>query len=963
MHIIHKLLVLCFYLLASQYAASQPSSTFSYLHYDHNDGLRGKGIYGICQSDDGFIWIGTDNGMVRFDGTRFSSISLGSQVESKVIERIFNIGQDSMLVFGTSPIGAYLIHDNTLSKLNINMPNIVGLKLGYSHRDNSVSFWNNRNLYTYKIDNYNLKFRLPDDQKFFFTISHAFAFDSVFISTSKSAYLLGKDTVEFKQLARTDYVLDLNDKLLLFKGNQIWKLENDQPTLTLSYSARNPQITHAVQDHRGNIWFSGRNQELYLLQNGSVKKMSASLGIEGEQITYLFVDVYGNIWVSTESSGLYYIIQSAFTNYSVSDGLMSGNITCISAKEKVYIGTNTGLHLLTEQKIIGGNNLWKEMDNCVHRKDAYTAYIHDLLQYDNNLVMAVGNRMNNKAFCQLNQIFIKPANRIAYKNDTLIAGKWGTISAMNISNKFEYIKKLSRTETPYRKEQMILPMPNGEFLIGTTAGLYKASANFNNIKPYPLPSQYNSVSFNDAVITKKQIIWFATDNGLLAINGNEVYETITTSNGLNSNQVSCLALDADGRLWVGTDNGLHAYDGKMSFYSKGSGLTSSIITCLDYQTHKNVLWVGTNKGVSKLYLVQIPSVTNQSFAVYINELEIVGDTAFSPSEVTSLNWKQNHLKIRYGAINYTQPSDISYQYRLLPTDSIWRNTFFNYADYPALAPNNYQFEVRSKTAGSTWGEAASLNVTITTPYWQSIEFQVLICLLIAAIAYLLFSFRIKSIKNRELAKLEMLQKINHLEQQALSLSMNPHFIFNSLNSIQEYFSHVNNREANQFISDFAELIRLNMESSKKRFISLQDELHRLNLYLSLEQKRFEKDFDYQIIVDPELEFNNPTIPNMVIQPSVENAIWHGILPSEHAGIIKITMLERQEQLVVTVEDNGIGLTEAARRKRKQHHSHGLNITKERLAFVSPKNSLQIEEIVNDDGQVNGTKTTIVLEID
>ncbi|MFT5779717.1 MAG: tetratricopeptide (TPR) repeat protein [Crocinitomicaceae bacterium] len=203
-------------------------------------------------------------------------------------------------------------------------------------------------------------------------------------------------------------------------------------------------------------------------------------------------------------------------------------------------------------------------------------------------------------------------------------------------------------------------------------------------------------------------------------------------------------------------------------------------------------------------------------------------------------------------------------------------------------------------------------------------------------------------------------KENHrrikLEQKALRAQMNPHFIFNSLNSIQRMFIEGNQDSANDYMSDFGSLLRIILENSGKSTIKLQDEIDTLKLYLDLEIMRTDGMIDYYIDIEEDLDLEGINVPPLIIQPFVENAIWHGILPTEEKGTITIQIrVHSPEMLVCTVVDDGIGIeVSKSQKKAEMHNSKGMTLTNERLGKV---NSLIVEQL-----PLGGTKVTLLIPI-
>jgi two-component system sensor histidine kinase YesM len=193
-------------------------------------------------------------------------------------------------------------------------------------------------------------------------------------------------------------------------------------------------------------------------------------------------------------------------------------------------------------------------------------------------------------------------------------------------------------------------------------------------------------------------------------------------------------------------------------------------------------------------------------------------------------------------------------------------------------------------------------------------------------------------------------KNKEIALQSLRREMNPHFIFNSLNSVNQFIAENKEREANKYLTSYSNLMRNTMENSNKDFITLDNELEQLKKYLELEHLRFQDKFDFKISVDPELDPERTMIPNMIIQPHLENAIWHGLRYLDEKGLLQLQVQLTNGKVVIRIEDNGIGLTKSQELKttnQKAHQSRGMSNTKERIGLLNElykKNiSFQISE--------------------
>jgi tetratricopeptide (TPR) repeat protein len=232
----------------------------------------------------------------------------------------------------------------------------------------------------------------------------------------------------------------------------------------------------------------------------------------------------------------------------------------------------------------------------------------------------------------------------------------------------------------------------------------------------------------------------------------------------------------------------------------------------------------------------------------------------------------------------------------------------------------------------------------------------LIASILAMLVLLLFIIRSLSaikIKNKKIAL------------QSLRREMNPHFIFNSLNSVNQYIAENKEVEANKYLTSYSSLMRNVMEHSSKDFVPLAVEIEQLKKYLDLEQLRFSDKFTYVLDIDEALDTDMVMIPNMLIQPHLENAVWHGLRYKATKGLLRVTFVKQAQLMQVVITDNGIGLTESQRLKtihQKAYQSRGLTNTTERINLLNDiyrlKIRLQMEEITPD----GATGTKVVLEL-
>lgn len=223
-------------------------------------------------------------------------------------------------------------------------------------------------------------------------------------------------------------------------------------------------------------------------------------------------------------------------------------------------------------------------------------------------------------------------------------------------------------------------------------------------------------------------------------------------------------------------------------------------------------------------------------------------------------------------------------------------------------------------------------------------------------------------KNEEIKTARFKQQLSELEMKALRAQMNPHFIFNCMNSINRMILSDDGDNASRYLTKFSKLIRLMLENSEKTTVSLQNELAMLETYIQLEALRFKGKISYRISVDDNIDQENTQVPSMVLQPFIENAIWHGLMHKDGDGLINVTISEFNDTLRCVIEDNGVGREKALEMQGKtilKHQAMGLQITEERLRLLSKKEMQELINITDLKDSVNraiGTRVDIIIPI-
>ena len=418
-------------------------------------------------------------------------------------------------------------------------------------------------------------------------------------------------------------------------------------------------------------------------------------------------------------------------------------------------------------------------------------------------------------------------------------------------------------------------------------------------------------------------------------------------------------------IWLGMANGISAFNIKnysIKQFNYSDGLPSAVATSHRkgsfYDEKENRFYFGAGH-----YLISfVPDINRSTKPLPKFFIEATGLNK-PLSEVISLPYSQNDVELRFNVINFTDPEENRFAYRFInETDSNWRelNTK-NVVILSKLSPASHRLQVKLYSVNNRWpSQLKTIQIIITPPFWKTAWFVLLVVTVLVLVIYFIYKKRIDQIQQR--ANLDKL--LAQTEMKALHAQMNPHFIFNCLNSIREMILNHENMQASHYLGKFAQLIRLTLDNSTKPFISLQNTIDYLQRYLQMEKIRKEN-FDYCLEVDEELEPEETFLPPMLIQPFIENAIWHGQTADRPMQLF-IRLLKNNSELICIVEDDGIGINASLKNKEERdHNSVGIANIRQRIKLLNEKYNLKSTVLVEDKlavAPINGSGTKVTLRL-
>lgn len=328
------------------------------------------------------------------------------------------------------------------------------------------------------------------------------------------------------------------------------------------------------------------------------------------------------------------------------------------------------------------------------------------------------------------------------------------------------------------------------------------------------------------------------------------------------------------------------------------------------------------------------------------------------------------LYIEFSAIDLTRAHAHRYEYRMDGLDEGWRNIGVDRSlRFASLEPGDYVLHVRSAIGGSALDNERTIRFTIVPPWYRTAWARIAMVLIVATGILVLFRMKLHAVRMEEQRKSDFQKKLAEVEMHALRAQMNPHFLFNSLNSIKYYAMTKSPRETADYLGKFAMLIRRILQNSREDLVPLKDELEALRLYVEIESMRLEDKFDHVIRVAESIDTETVLVPPMLMQPYVENAIWHGLMNREDRGALSVDITEVDDELHVVIEDNGVGRKKAEELKNAQgqrERSFGMRITAERMELSAKTLGLglrsRVDDLVDASGAAVGTRVILNIPI-
>jgi ligand-binding sensor domain-containing protein/two-component sensor histidine kinase len=960
----------------------------SFKHFRLEQGLPQSQVFSIDADEHGFLWVGTrGGGVARFDGSNFHTYSSKQGLTNTFVNVVS--AEDSAVFVGTD---AGLFHIKNDRVFSHQFPQNSSAKvLSLFTYNNQLLIGTTHGLFVLE----NNEIRLVEGlNRVNFHISSFLSTDSGVFMGSNQGLIFANQNLEIFQTWTTKDGLSENfiqDIQRLSDGRIIIATYGSGiNSLSIAGKVKKSEITlppgtilYDVLVRENTLYLATQKQGLLALSltDGSLNQYGMKQGITNSHVRSLCLDSWQNLWVGTSGGGLNLFSGSGFGHYTKEHGLPDNYIYAVEELDSSLL-------------IASGRRGTVQLKNSAFYKTSQDSAL------DGYKVKTIAKAPFGEIWCGTE------GNGIARRlNDTLIwldasKGLCGNyIKDISTNGSQVYVATLDGGFSAIQHTGKKLIINNYRYLEHLPSNRVSAVLAHKNRCYFGMESkgfgylengeivllasedflEYSSVRSVHADVHGN--IWIATSGGLFIYSeeANKIQKIKTEDFEFRSENFYSLTFGDDGRLYLGHERGLEVVTLNESldvidlqFYDRKSGF-EGIESCQNaaIKARDGTMWFGTINGLTSL-IPNYKKSTHGKPKVWLSEVEIFyeklqsGEYGYSGAnyqQVTSppeLDYQQNHINFEFIGLELGNPNSLKFRYRLEGLeDSLGPPTSRNSISYTNLAPGKYTFQYMSLNNEGNLSELHDFTFLIKTPFWMTNTFRLLVIaasILILAFLFILVLRRAKRRSDQLRLEAEAAREKLELEQKALQLQMNPHFLFNALNSIQSLVAQGNDKQARAYLQKFAKLMRLILAGSRKKLITLTDEIDLLTYYLELEQLTKQNAFEFSIETHKGMDSDDIHIPGMMIQPFVENAIKHGI-PDQKDGRIDIHFSEEEDELVCTIRDNGIGIKASKEKKderAKKHESMALQVIQDRLklmdAQIAPNPKIiDLKEVLNQQG--------------
>jgi ligand-binding sensor domain-containing protein len=731
-------------------------------------------------------------------------------------------------------------------------------------------------------------------------------------------------------------------------------------------------INHVVADSAGNLWSIIFGQ-LYLAAVNKKKLSTLHLksGSNGNQLTNIFKTVVWDqkrecYYAAFDNSDEIFVLDSNIQLMRSIPLISSNGDLKVSKEAKVYdivldqngrlwsCGTTLSIYDNRLGKMVPVNKMFSRLDLSHH-------HFQNIVSRGKHLYLQPSHELSSAIY------------RINVANYTFDSIVIPSAEALSSTATFESEKKLDVLVVDNAQQYAYFGRHNTVMQVNLKTKQIKVVATVNtkefqhffNMYWYLLDDQNN--------------LWINSGDGITIFDVNTLkpIKQITHPQGtyrlqfynIEGKGIMCVLNSAGIILYDYINNTQHQvslHDGLITFFNSGIAAVN------------NTLFVGGELNAVqhiKLQNVIAKEVKREGYvsAIHIEGKPFFGDSLTEHLSTLTLPHDKNLISLTFSTTEFDYPERVEYRYRLPGVSNDWIETnFLNRTVTFNLKPGDYQAYFSIKQKDGSWdGGKVLLTIHIVPAWWQTDRFLIFCVIAMALLVFFLAAWRIKAVRRHEQQKSRIEKELLELEAKALRAQMNPHFIFNCMNSIKSLIQQKNEDKAVSYLTTFSKLLRTILQNSDKREITLYDELETCRLYTQLESMRFDKKFSYHFDIDESADLKSIRVPALIIQPFIENAIWHGIVPKENEGAITVVVKRKGNSIECIIDDNGIGREMSKQNKftgeASMHQSKGVRLTQTRIDLDNALNQRNAVVEIHDKkdlaGNAIGTTVTLVFTED
>lgn len=950
----------------------------AYRTFSIKEGLPSSETYFVYQDRLGYMWFCTDRGVVKYDSFHMEVLTTKSGLPDNVIfwcyedhkGRIWFVSYNGLLSYYD-----YQKHRVVKYKYNDRISDYIGNNL-YPYKSFSVDqkdnvYFSSGNTGILKIDAKGEKqlSAHKDDPMTFdlvngtylstFNIQLANFYKNKFKASIRKNGKLEKRTVNdqpFKKKMQ-NYLCELK----VVDGIRVIRIQDcfydvDHPDKTLYFPG-----TTGYFPVNGDLWITTVNGTFRLMniQKYGLGKAPRQHLLEGFRVSSVFRDKEKGWWFSTLDKGIVYMPNSIVKNHAVYENGKEMDVThiVVGVNKDIFYSNHLGVFRLRDHyPLITSHHISR---NVISRLGKVLLLPRTKKEFEvdvsNTNYWRIPNYYDN--FNEQDTSMLICSSLIVRVHQT---GKVDTL--------YDYFADMKHTRNRHHFFETICSSDEGLIYIGNTKGLFCLKNGLPDNAMFPAEIRNNRVS---CVRYSKQLglVIGTRGEGIYVFRNGKITYHITNANGLVSDQINKIEIDKNGNTcWVATNSGVSKLFFAGNRYVRihnilnVNGLATNEVNyiCLDGET----VYLATKKGISKFPEDLSFLVNPMKRQVSVKELNIDGNVIYPKTTYLEVPSGARMIRIELRSTNYKSLGGQKYKYRLSSGDK-WTYGNSGSIDFYDLTSGDYHLELSYLNDNGIWQKPYGILTLHKQPkFVETVWFYLFLVLSSFLLAFVLFRIRVVQISRRRKYK----RQIEKLEQKALLAQMNPHFIFNSLNSIQSFLVYNENDLAEKYLQMLSQLIRMTLNNSRESEVMIQQEIDVLSKYIQLEKMRFKDRFDFEINVSLTHTERQKYIPPMLIQPFVENAIIHGFKGLDVMGKLEVNFKELVEnRLVVVVEDNGIGYDSKNKDiLNSEHKSYGMQITSERLSLFKEKYNTEfdfvIENLKDENGKPGGTKVTILIPV-